>query len=154
MNTFLLKFVKNNFKKPGKTLDLGSGASFDVACLKSLNWKAVGVDKKTGTDLEKKFLSAKTPFDLVFSNYVLHFIKNKKVFIQSAFDNLKVGGYFFLHTFDSKDKTIKPNFTKKNIEELMAQTGFKEIRTTIIPFYDNEPGHRHWHRILQITAKK
>lgn len=154
MNQFLLNFISGEFKKPGKALDLGAGLSFDVACLKLLGWKCEGVDKKTGTDLEKLYISKKSPFDLVFSDYVLHFIKNKESLIQSAYENLKPGGLFFLHTFDYSDKIIKPRFKQEDIKKLMEEVGFNDLKSKIITFYDNEPNHKHWHKILQITAKK
>ena len=72
MNTDLKKFIDEKFAKPGKALDLGAGDFFDVACLKQLRWKCEGVDIKKGVDLEKKFESKNKPFDLVYSNYVLH----------------------------------------------------------------------------------
>jgi SAM-dependent methyltransferase len=77
-------------------LDLGAGEFFDVACLKYLGWKVKGVDKKTGIDLEKPLLFRQRPFNLVYSNYVYHFIKNKPVFVQTVLDNLKPNGWMFL----------------------------------------------------------
>jgi hypothetical protein len=75
VNIFLEQFIKHEFKKPGKALDLGAGNFFDITCLKQLGWKCVGVDKNTGVDLEKLLISPKRPFDLVYSNYVLHKLK-------------------------------------------------------------------------------
>ena len=89
MNIYLKKFIDEKFKKPGKALDLGAGEFFDVACLKQIGWKCEGVDIKTGIDLEKKYESKNKPFDLVYSNYVLHKLKNRKQLIQTIFNNLK-----------------------------------------------------------------
>ncbi len=112
MNTYLKKFIEEKFKKPGKAIDLGAGYFFDVACLRQLGWKCEGVDIKTSTDLEKYFLSKNSPFDLVFSNYVIHKIKNKEQFIKTIFGNLKKDGWMFIHTFDRKDKNSKSVLTE------------------------------------------
>ncbi|MDD3487279.1 MAG: methyltransferase domain-containing protein [Candidatus Moranbacteria bacterium] len=154
MNTYLKKFIEEKFKKPGKALDLGAGDFFDVACLKQLDWKCEGVDVKTGVNLEKYFLSRKRPFDLVFSNYVIHKIQNKKQLIKTIFDNLKEDGWFFIHTFDKKDKNSRSNLTASDLRKILSKQGFKNIKTRMFSYYDNEEGHKHWHKILEATGKK
>jgi len=154
MDIFLEDFVSEKFKKPGKALDLGAGKFFDVACLKQLGWDAHGVDKLTGTDFEKSFLSDKRPFDLVYSNYTLHKITNKEVFIKTAFNNLKVGGWLFINAMDKSNKTSISNITAKGMREVLKKMGFKNISTKTISVFDNAIGHRHWHKVLQITATK
>lgn len=154
MDIFLEDFVSEKFKKPGKALDLGAGKFFDVACLKQLGWDAHGVDKLTGTSLEKPFLSDKRPFDLVYSNYTLHKITNKEVFIQTAYDNLKAGGWLFINAFDKSNKTSISDITAAGMKKTLRKIGFKNIYTKKISFFDNAFGHRHWHKVLQITASK
>jgi cyclopropane fatty-acyl-phospholipid synthase-like methyltransferase len=154
MNIYLKKFIKEKFKKPGTALDLGAGDFFDVACLKQLGWKCEGVDIKTGVNLEKYYLSKKRPFDLVFSNYVIHKIQNKEQFIKTVFDNLKKDGWFFIHTFDKKDKHSKSNLTANDLRKMLSEQGFKDIKTKVFSYYDNEDGHKHWHKILEVTGKK
>ncbi len=154
MNPFLGKFVKKSFSAPGKALDLGAGTLTDVAGLKKLGWEAVGVDIKTGTDLEKPFFSDAAPFDLVYSNYVLHKLKNRAQLIRTAYDNLKEGGRFFLHTFDASDKQSASDLTIEKIGGLLNDSGFAEIAAEVIDRYDDEAGHDHWHRILQATARR
>ena len=154
MNIYLKKFIKEKFKKPGKALDLGAGDFFDVACLKQLGWKCEGVDKKNGIDLEKYFLSEKNPFDLVFSNYLIHKLHNKQQFIKTVFDNLKKDGWFFIHTFDKNDKNSKSNLIKKDLQKILLKQGFKNIKIRVFSYYDNEEGHKHWHKILEVTGKK
>lgn len=155
MNIYLRKFVKEKFKKQSKALDLGAGDFFDVACLKQLGWECDGVDIKTGVDLEKNFLSKNNPFDLVYSNYVIHKLKNKENFIQTIFDNLKKGGWFFIHTFDKTNKDNgKTNLTQNYLQQLLSQQGFKNIQTRVLDYYDNEDGHKHWHKILEATGQK
>ncbi len=154
MNIYLRDFIKEKFIKPGKALDLGAGNFFDVACLKQMKWLCEGVDIEKGTDLEKHFLSKKRPFDLVFSNYVIHKIKNKEQFVKTIFDNLKKDGYFFLHTFDKKDKNSKSTLTKDYLQELLSKQGFKNIKVRVFSCYDNEKDHRHWHKILEAVGKK
>lgn len=128
MNTYLKKFIEEKFKKPGKALDLGAGDFFDVACLKQLGWKCEGVDIKTGVNLEQYFLSKNHPFDLVFSNYVIHKIKNKEQFIKIVFDNLKKGGWFFIHTFDKKDKNSKSVLTTNAYKKYCPSRALKILK--------------------------
>ncbi len=154
MNAYLKKFIKEKFKKPGKGLDLGAGDFFDVACLKQLGWKCDGVDLKTGINLEKYFLSPSNPFDLVYSNYVIHKIKNKKLFVKTFFDNLKKDGWFFIHTFDKKDKNSKSILTEKYLQKILSKQGFRNIKTRVFSHYDNEEGHKHWHKVLEATGQK
>ncbi len=154
MNPFLEKFIKKNFNVPGKALDLGAGELVDANDLKQLGWKAVGVDIKMDTDLEKPFLSDAAPFDLVYSNYVLHKLENRAQLIRTAYDNLKPGGCLFLRTFDISDKQSTSDLTIHKIHDLLNNSGFAEIATEIIDDYDDETGHNHWHRILQATARK
>jgi len=154
MNTYLKKFIEEKFKKPGKALDLGAGDFFDVACLKQLGWECEGVDMKTGVNLEKHFLSEKHPFDLIFSNYVIHKLLDKEQFIKTVFDNLKKDGWFFIHTFDKKDKNSKSALTADDLRKILTKQGFKNIETKVFSYYDNEEGHKHWHKILEVTGKK
>lgn len=154
MNTYLKKFIEEKFKKPGKALDLGAGDFFDIVCLKQLGWKCEGVDIKTGVNLEKYFLSKKYRFDLVFSNYVIHKIKNKEQFVKTLFDNLEEGGWFFIHTFDKEDKNSRSVLTGYGLKKILLKQGFKNIKTRVFGYYDNEEGHKHWHKILEATGKK
>ncbi len=154
MNIYLKKFIKKTIKKPGKVLDLGAGDFSDIACLKHLGWKCEGVDKKTGFNLEKYFLSKKRPFDLVFSNYVIHKIKNKEQFVKIIFDNLKKDGWFFIHTFNKKNKSSKSALAEDYLQKLLSKQGFKNIKERVFSYYDDEEGHKHWHKVLEITGQK
>ncbi len=154
MNIYLKKFIEEKFKKPGKALDLGAGDFSDVIGLRQLGWECEGVDIKTGVNLEKYYLSKQHPFDLVFSNYVIHKIKNKKQFIKTIFDNLKKDGWFFVHTFDKEDKYSKSNLSPNSLRKMFSNYGFKNIKTRVFSYYDNDEGHKHWHKILEITGRK
>jgi len=154
MNASLKKFIDEKFKKQGKSLDLGAGDFFDVACLKQLGWKSDGVDIKTGVDLEKDYEAKNKPFDLVYSNYVIHKLKNRKQLIQTIYNNLKNDGWFFIHTFDQSDKNSKSDLSKVYLKKLLTEQGFKNINTKVFSFYDNDEGHKHWHKILEATGQK
>ena len=154
MNIYLKKFIDEKFKKPGKALDLGAGEFFDVACLKQIGWKCEGVDIKTGIDLEKKYESKNKPFDLVYSNYVLHKLKNRKQLIQTIFNNLKDEGWFFIHTFDKSDKNSKSDLSRAYLKKMLIEQGFKNLKLKVFSFYDNDIGHKHWHKILEATGQK
>ncbi len=154
MNIYLEKFIKEKFIKPGKALDLGAGGFSDINYLRNMKWDCEGVDIKIGVDLEKYFLAENRPFDLVFSNYVIHKIKNREQFVKIIFDNLKKDGYFFLHTFDSEDENSTSDLTKKYLQEILFAQGFKSIRVRVFSHYDDEEGHEHWHKILEATGEK
>ncbi|MDP4034255.1 MAG: methyltransferase domain-containing protein, partial [Pseudorhodobacter sp.] len=109
---------------------------------------------QTGINLEKYFVSKDKPFDLVYSNYVIHKIKNKKQFIKTIYSNLKKDGWLFIHTFDKTDINSTSNLSKDNLQELLEKQGFDKIKTKIFKYYDNENGHKHWHKILEATAQK
>ncbi len=154
MNIYLKNFIEEKFKKPGKALDLGAGDFFDVACLKQLGWKCEGVDIKTGINLDKYFLSKNHPFDLVFSNYVIHKTKNKEQFVKTIFNNLKKDGWFFISTFDKEDKNSSSVLTANDLQKILSKQGFKNIKTRVFSYYDNEEKHKHWHKILEATGRK
>lgn len=147
MNIFLEQFIKKNFKKTGFALDLGCGKGYDAVCLREcFNWSVRFIDKKRdGIDLEEYYKHCLIKFDLVYSNYVLHLIENKDIFLKSAYDNLKKNGWLFLHLL---------SIEKKDINKLLKDTGFKDIKYKKIDFYDNDIGHKHWHKILEVTARK
>ncbi|MCD4705753.1 class I SAM-dependent methyltransferase [bacterium] len=152
MNIYLENFIKNKFKKPGKALDLGAGKFFDVKCLRKAGWECEEVDKNIGVDLEKQYISDKKPFDLVYSNYVLHFLKNKQQLVDTAYKNLKNNGWLFLHTFDQSDKVCKSDLTEKAVRNMLKD--FKNVSIKVFSFYDDNIGHKHWHRIIEATAQK
>jgi len=153
MNNFLKNFIDQKFDKSATALDLGAGEFEDVNSLIKIGWKCEGVDLKIGVDLEKPYLSKNAPFDLVFSNYTLHKIVNKKEFINTIYNNLKKGGWFFIHSFDKSDKNSKSGLDEKEIKKLF-EVRFENIKTRIIDFYDDDEGHRHWHRILEMIGQK
>ena len=154
MNQFLEKFIDSVFGKPGKALDLGAGLFLDVKGLKQKGWKCEGVDLNTGVDLEFPYWSENAPFDLVFSNYVLQKLKNKKQFVKTAFENLRKNSWLFIHTFDKSDKTGSSDITQESLKEILIDAGFKNIKARLIDYFDDEPGHNHWHKILEVTAQK
>ena len=153
MNQYLAKFIEEKFSNPGKALDLGAGDFDDVKELKERGWDCEGVDLKTGIDLEKPYRSAKAPFDLVYSNYVIQKIKNKKQFIQTIIDNLKSDGWMFLHIFDNSDKRGNSGLGEDIIADLLGNK-FKNVKMRVFDYYDSEEKHNHWHKILEVTAQK
>lgn len=153
MNVYLKEFVKKNFKTPGKALDLGAGDFFDVACMKHLGWDCTGVDLTTGVNLEKKFLSECAPFDLVYSNFVIHKLVNKQFLIESAYENLKPGGIFYLQTFCETDKQSKSPMSKKQLMSLL-RLQFNKIKIGRHKIFDNDFGHKHWHHVYELIAEK
>lgn len=155
MNIFLKKFVKESFKRPGSALDLGCGEGFDVACLRHLGWEAKGIDKED-CDLNKPYKEVKQ-YDLVYSNYVLPFITNKDAFIGTIYHNLKNNGNIFIATFSKEDPVFKTEGKTKEELSAMFTDRFSAIRDVKIDehdVYDNDEGHKHWHKVLILTAKK
>ena len=154
MNIFLKEYVGENFKKSGKALDLGAGNFFNVNRLKKAGWDCDGVDLKTGVDLNNFFISDNKPFDLIYSTFVLHFIKNKEKFINTIYHNLKDGGNFYILAMHKFDKICDSDLTKTSLKKLLASQGFKSVKIKLLSHYDNGIGHKHWHKILEAIGKK
>jgi trans-aconitate methyltransferase len=154
MNIYLEKFIKEKFVKFAKALDLGAGNFYDISYLKYLGWECEGVDRINNIDLEKPYKSINSPFDLVYSNYVLQKIKNKETFVKTAYNNLKNGGWLFIHTFDKTDRNSHSNLDRKVLKNLLKNERFTDIKTNVFSFYDNNLGHKHWHKILEVSARK
>jgi len=154
MNTYLKQFINKKFKKPCKALDLGAGNFSDVSYLKQLKWNCDGVDITTNVDLEKPFESKNRPYDLVYSNYLLHKLKNKDQLIKTIYNNLKDDGWFFIHTFDKSDSFGTSDLSDIKLKKILTKQGFTKIKTKIFRYYDNEEGHKHWHKILEATGQK
>lgn len=151
MNHYLEMFIVKNFTKFGKALDLGAGNFRDVDALKEKGWTCDGVDKETRVDLNNLYLSDNRPYDLVYSHYVLHFLDNKQRLIDTAYQNLKHGGWFYLLTFDEADEVVH-GFKPSEVESMLKHF---EIKTTqLMDHYDDAPGHDHWHRILEFVCFK
>ena len=148
MNKRLKQFISN---KEGKALDLGCGQLQDIKGLETLGWFCEGVDLPK-VDLENYYLSQQAPFDLVYCNYVLHLIQNKKILIKSAYDNLKKDGWLFIHVFDKSDKNGDSSVTIPKMRLLLKD--FQNITTKVFSLYDDDEGHRHWHKVIEATAQK
>ena len=154
MRQELEKFIEDNITTPGKALDLGAGDLVDVEGLKKMGWMAEGVDLKTGTNLEEKYLSPRAPFDLVFSNHVLHYLVNKQALIESAYENLKTGGWLYFCDLIRSELTTDMYWPKEDIEKLITNNGFEIVNSRIFNFFDDKPEHMHWHDIVEIYARK
>lgn len=154
MNIYLKKFIEKKIKKTGSALDLGAGDFIDVVYLKKTGWKCDGVDIKTGVNLEKPYKSENRPYDLVYSNYVLHKLKNRQQIIKTIFDNLKDAGWFFIHTFDKGDPNSTSDLTDESLKQLLVNQGFTNIEIKLFDYFDNDKGHKHWHKILEATGQK
>jgi len=154
MNVYLENFIIEKFKKPAKALNLGAGDFTDVNYLKKLEWECEDVDIKTGVDLEKVYESKNKPFDLVYSNYVLHKLKNRENLIKTIFNNLKDGGWFFIHTFDESDSNSSSDISRDYLQKMLTKQGFKNIKIKLFERYDDDEGHKHWHKVLEATGQK
>ena len=137
MNPFLKSFIEKTFETSGSALDLGAGNFRDVSFLKTHGWDCEGADLITGTDLEKPFLAKHKPFDLVYANYVLQKIENQTQFLETMFQNVKEGGWIFIHTFDKTDPNNLSKLTSATLKKMLAQQGFKKIKTKIFRFFDD-----------------
>lgn len=103
-------------------------------------------------DLDEPYLSPRAPFDVVYSNFVIHKLKQPAVLLETAFVNLRSGGTVFIQTFGESDPISSSTLTPALLKKLATETG--EVRTDVFDFYDEEPGHGHTHRVLELVAVK
>lgn len=157
MNKYLNKFIEKYFSCDSneimQALDLGAGDFSDVDYLKENGWECKGVDIKSGVDLNEIYECGRC-FDLVFSNYVIHLLRNKENFFRSAYDNLKDGGYFFINALSDQDENTRSGLNLNNAKRIMEEVGFSILKSEIFEVYDDEPGHNHYHKIVEIYAQK
>lgn len=152
LNPFLLKFINDNKLEPGKALDFGSGEGNDVQGLEKLGWSVVGLNLPEH-NLDGEIFKNKQKVDLIYSNYVLPFIKDKQTFVLSIYKNLKNGARVFLITFSKNDQGFKEyGTTEEELANLFIK--FKNIKIVNNRVWDDEPGHNHWHELLILTAQK
>lgn len=151
MNPFLKTFIEKNLKQIGIALDLGAGDYEDVKALKTLGWQAKGVDIKDGVDLNNVYIDHQKPFDLVYSNYVLHKIKNQSNFIETISKNLKDNGYFFILTIIDN---ISEEEQLKNLDNPLRQNNLILKGHITRKIFDDTPRHKHWHTILELIGQK
>jgi 2-polyprenyl-3-methyl-5-hydroxy-6-metoxy-1,4-benzoquinol methylase len=150
MNIYLREFVKKT--KPKTAFDFGCGEGFDMAMLKHLGVDVKGADLP---ELDMNYPQEVGQYDLVYSNYVLPFVDNKKNFVDNLNKNLKKGGHFFVATFSKNDEIIKNRgTTKEELLKLFEGRDFRNIAIEDYQNYDNEPKHNHWHKLLIIKGKK
>jgi 2-polyprenyl-3-methyl-5-hydroxy-6-metoxy-1,4-benzoquinol methylase len=152
MNNFLSLFIKDRYKKPMTALDLGCGEGLDIKELQTQGWVVKGVDLPK-VNLNNPY-NSKLKFDLVFSIAVLQFIKNKEIFIETCYNNLKKDGDIFLLTFDKSDRIVKNCFTKTDIRKLLKGK-FNNIKIEKLEIDDDHrPIGKHKHVVLIATASK
>lgn len=154
MNPELKKYVTQEFEEPGKALDLGCGSGIDVNGLKKLGWECDGVDIIYGVDLNKLYISNNAPYDFVYSNYVIQKLESPETFIETMEKNLRSGGKFFVHTFDQSDEFAHNAYTKETLKKMFNNTSLEVEECSKIKVWDDEPGHLHYHQILQISGVK
>ena len=150
----IVNLAKNKLPRDGKILDLGCGDGEDIDELEKIGFSCEGVDLKTGTDLEKPYHSEQAPFDMVMSNFALHFLVNKDQLIKTAYDNLKSGGIFYFQDLEYQAITGKMYLTQKQLETLFTNNGFDIISCEKSKYFDDKPGHKHWHYIIEICGQK
>jgi hypothetical protein len=85
---------------------------------------------------------------------LLHKLKTKKTLLQTMYDNLKNGGWFFIHTFDQSDRNSKSDLSQIYLQKILTEQGFKNIKIKLFSYYDNEKNHKHWHQILEASGQK
>lgn len=154
MNPELYEYAKKNFNAPGKALDLGCGDGTDMCELTKMGWQCDGVDILTGIDLNEPYLSKNAPYDFVYSNYVIHKLDNPDALVMSIENNLKEGGKFFLHTFDQSDNFAKKTYTEAELRKLFDNKSLQVESCEKLKVWDDEPGHKHYHWILQASGVK
>ena len=154
MEPVIEKILQKYFDRPARCLDLGAGDFEDVNNLREIGWFVEGVELKTGTDLNMAYRSEKAPFDFVMSNFVLHFLDNQEQLIKTAWDNLKEGGIFLFQDLEKQDITGSKYLAAEDAKRLISRNGFQILSSKKYDYFDDKEGHKHWHVIVEIVAKK
>lgn len=154
MNKYLKDFVKKTFAAPGTALDLGAGDGADMQGLGAMGWTCFGVDLKTGINLEYSYHSDHRPFDLVYSCFVLHKLVSPRTLVSTAFDNVRPNGFVFIQTFDASDSNSQSTLTEDSLVHLLNDVGLIDVTTRLLRHYDSDPGHQHWHIILEACGRR
>ena len=149
---------KLSLEKNMKILDLGCGTGYLSALLADSvgpEGSVVAIDpNKARLEIAENqysrpnlvFLEAndatlpKDQYDLVFSNYVLHWIENKVAVLNKVYQNLKPGGRFAFivpeirpPVFDQMDNLMRPEEASKMKQDFqcMSASEYNNIATTI-----------------------
>jgi SAM-dependent methyltransferase len=111
-----LGVANKKFNKNISVIDVGSalGHTLDIF-IKDGFKSVVGVDNSTemiNNSLHKQKVkySDKLPkgnYDMVMANWTLHFVNERKEYIQDVYDNMNTGGVFILSEKTPQDETIK-----------------------------------------------
>jgi 2-polyprenyl-3-methyl-5-hydroxy-6-metoxy-1,4-benzoquinol methylase len=148
MNIYLKKFIQKI--KPKTAFDFGCGDGFDVAGARNMDVDAAGLDLP---ECDMNYPQKVGQYDLVYSNYVFPFVKNKKMFVSNLYNNLKIGGSVFVATFSLEDETFKQQgISKEDLSKLFSV--FNDVEIEEKKYYDNEEDHQHWHKLLILKGQK
>jgi len=49
---------------------------------------------------------------------------------------------------------IISSYYSLSAEKILQDSGFANISSVVFDYYDNDEGHKHWHKILETTAQK
>jgi ATP-dependent RNA circularization protein (DNA/RNA ligase family) len=85
---------------------------------------------------------------------VIHKLKNKDALIQTIATNMKHDGYFFIQTFDASDTNSTSTLTVDSARMLLEKYELCVSEGKVFDQYDDEEGHKHWHKILQLTGQR
>ncbi len=150
----LKEYIKTNLPKTGKALDLGCGDRTEVDELEKLGWNCDGVDIVTGTDLNEVYSSKNAPYDFIYSNYVIQKLNTPESLVKTIEENLRDGGKFFIHTFDESDEYANKKYSKEAIKKMFENSPLEIESCEKNEVFDEEPGHEHFHQILQVSGFK
>ncbi|MFC1623118.1 hypothetical protein ACFL16_01820, partial [Patescibacteria group bacterium] len=76
LQNFVEKFFSDGDYQKRRALNLSAGNFVDIEYLNQRGWKCWSVDVGGGMDLKGVYIT-KNSFDLVFSSYTLHQLKDK-----------------------------------------------------------------------------
>jgi SAM-dependent methyltransferase len=122
--------LANKFDKDSKVIDVGSALGYTVdKFLKNGYTNVYGVESsaamiENSLNKERIILSDKFPninSDIVLANWTLHFVEERKDYIQDVYDNLNLGGIFIL-----TDKTPQSDIIKNLYYDFKRSNGISD----------------------------
>lgn len=110
-----LEIVNSKFEKTATVVDVGSALGYTLDKFASAGYNVIGIEsseqmKSKSTQRDKVIVSSTFPqlsCDVVLANWTLHFVNERKEYLQNIYKNLNQSGVLILTDKTTQSETIK-----------------------------------------------